>query len=203
MSSKSSIVERLMSQSGLSKKQLSLNLMYLVVAAVALVLVGLFAFSDIPTNNYATLSTNLLFIFAAVFAGVAGHLLQGPFAHFSLVLFFAVYNFFVAHYKFFTDATSPTILADMKNSALILFWALSFFVVIYLAFVFVPMFSDVIPTAEDAYKQLKRVSQYAPKQAAPAAPAAPARAWWDPRGYLGYGRKRKTRRARRHRSRKH
>lgn len=41
------------------------------------------------------------------------------------------------------------------------------------------------------------------RPAAPAAPAAPARAWWDPRGYLGYGRKRKTRRARRHRSRKH
>lgn len=174
MSSKSSIVERLMSSSGLSKRQLGLNITYLIISVVALVLVGIFAFSDVPTTNYATLSTNLMFIFAAVFAGVSGHLLQGPFAHFSVVLFFAVYNFFVAHYQFFTAATSPTILAQMKNSALVLFWALAFFVLVYLAFVFVPIFTDFVPTAEDAYRALRRMS--APKQAAPAvaAPAASA-----------------------------
>lgn len=174
MSSKSSIVERLMSSSGLSKRQLGLNMTYVAISIVAIVLVGLFAFSNVPSTNYATLSTNVMFLLAAALAGVAGHLLQGPFAHFSVVLFFAVYNFFVAHYQFFTTATSPAVLAGMKNSALILFWALLFFVVVYLAFVFVPMFSNFVPTADDAYRALRR--QSAPKQAAPAvaAPAATA-----------------------------
>jgi hypothetical protein len=169
MSSNSSIVDRLMAR-GFDQKGLQLNLMYVVFLVLALVLVGVLAYSTFNADQYGNLIIKFLFILGAVFAGVAGHLLQGPFAHFSVILFFTIYNFFVAHYQHFTTASSPTILAQMKTSAEVLFWTLAFFGILYLAFVYFPQINSLIPTADEAYRLMKR----RPAMSAPKAAAAPA-----------------------------
>lgn len=175
MSSRNSIVDRLMA-SGMSSKSLRLNTTYVAFLVLALGLTAFFAYSTYNDTQYGQLLTKFLFCITAIVAGVTGHLLQGPFQVFSVVLFFAVYNFFVAHYNHFSAASSPAILASMKLSAEILFWSLLFFGVIYLVFVFFPQINAIIPTAEEAYKMMKRGYMAAPKQAAPAplAVAAPS-----------------------------
>lgn len=169
MSSNSSIVDRLMAR-GFDQKGLQLNLMYVVFLALALVLVGVLAYSTFNADQYGNVLIKVTFILTAILAGVAGHLLQGPFAVFSVVLFFALYNFFVAHYQHFTTGTSPDVLASMKSSAEILFWVLAFFGFLYLAFVYFPQINNLIPTADEAYRMMKR----RPTMSAPKAAAAPA-----------------------------
>jgi hypothetical protein len=168
MSTKSSIVDRLMAK-GFSAQGLQLNFIFVGFLILALALVGYLAYSTFNADQYGELLVKILFIAALVLAGVAGHLLQGPFAHFSVVLFFAVFNFFSAHYKHFTTASSPAVLTEMKTSAEILFWALAFYGFIYLAFVYFPKINDLIPTADEAYKAMKRrpgsTSMSAPKVA--------------------------------------
>jgi hypothetical protein len=155
MSSSSSVMDRLMAK-GFSKEGLKLNFIYVGFLVLALALVGFIAFSTFNDDQYGNILAKLLFIIAIVVAGVCGHLLQGPFAHFSVVLFFAVYTFFAAHYKHFTTASSAGVLAEMKTAAEILFWTLSFFGFIYLAFVYFPTINNIIPTADQAYNQMKR-----------------------------------------------
>jgi hypothetical protein len=169
MSSSNSYVNRLMAGFE-SSKGLRLNIMYLAFLAVALMLVGIQAYTVFTSSNYGQFQGRLLAIVAAIVAGVAGHLLQGPFQVFSVILFIAVLNFFTAHYKHFDGLSGGALtaaLAEMKRSAEILFWVLLFFGLIYLVFVFVPMFQSIIPTAENAYKEMK-LKQSAPKLAAPA-----------------------------------
>lgn len=168
MSSNSSIVDRLMGR-GFDQKGLQLNFMYVIFLAVALGLVGFLAYSGYSDTQYGSFIVKALTILAAVFAGVAGHLLQGPFAVFSVVLFLALYNFFAAHYKHFTTATSPAIVAAMKESAELLFWVLAFFGLLYLVFVYFPQINALIPTADEAYRLMKR----RPTMSAPKAAAAP------------------------------
>lgn len=172
MSSKSSLVERLMAK-GFDKKGLQLNFIYIGFLLVSLILVGLLAYTSFNDDNYGNVLVKMFFIIALILAGVAGHLLQGPFAHFSVVLFFAVYNFFFAHYQHFTTPSSSTILAQMKTSAEVLFWSLIFFGTIYLAFVYFPAINALIPTADEAYRMMKRrapgAAMSAPKVGAPSA----------------------------------
>ena len=174
MSSRGSIVDRLMA-SGMSSKSLRLNTTYVAFLVLALGLTAFFAYSTFNTTQYGQLWAKFLFCLTAILAGVTGHLLQGPFQVFSVILFFAVYNFFVAHYNHFsTPVSTAAIQAAMKSSAEILFWSLLFFGLIYLVFVFFPQINAIIPTAEEAYKMMKRGNMSAPKQAAPAPVAAPA-----------------------------
>lgn len=163
MSTKSSIVDRLMAK-GFSQQGLQLNFIYVGFLILALVLVGFLAYTSFNADNYGEVTVKSLFVLAVILAGVTGHLLQGPFAHFSVVLFLAVFNFFSSHYKHFTTGTSAGVLTEMKTSAEILFWALAFYGFIYLAFVYFPKINDLIPTAEEAYKMMKRrPTQSAPK----------------------------------------
>jgi hypothetical protein len=174
MSTRSSIVDRLMA-TGFEKKGLQLNFMYVIFLVLALVLTGVFAYSDLNNSAYGAILTNVLFVLTAILAGVTGHLLQGPFQVFSVVLFLAVFNFFSVHYQHFTTASSPAVLTAMKTSAELLFWTLSFFGIIYLLFVFFPQINQIIPTAEEAYKMMKRnvpAKMAAPKMAAPSAGSA-------------------------------
>ena len=167
MSSKSSIMNRLMAK-GFSEQGLQLNFVYVGFLILSLALVGFIAYSTFNDDQYGQLLAKVLFIVALILSGVCGHLLQGPFAHFSVVLFFAVFTFFAAHYKHFTTASSSAVLTEMKTSAEILFWSLAFFGFIYLAFVYFPKINQLIPTADEAYKLMKRVkptTQSAPKVA--------------------------------------
>lgn len=173
MSTKSSIVDRLMAK-GFTEQGLKLNFVYIGFLVLALALVGYLAYSTYNADQYGELLVKVLFIVALVLAGVTGHLLQGPFAHFSVVLFFAVFNFFSAHYKHFTTASSPAVLTEMKTSAEILFWALAFYGFIYLAFVYFPKINDLIPTAEEAYKAMKRRPGSSTMSAPKVAPSASA-----------------------------
>jgi hypothetical protein len=167
MSSSNSYVNRLMAGFE-SSKGLRLNIVYVAFLAIALVLTGIHAWGTFSTSNYSKFWAEFLFIATAILAGVTGHLLQGPFQVFSIILFIAVLNFFSAHYKHFDNLGSPAAaIADMKRSAEILFWSLLFFGVVYLVFVFVPAIQNVIPTAENAYKEMK-FKMSAPKLAAPA-----------------------------------
>lgn len=174
MSTRNSIVERLKAM-GMEESSLKLNFMYVIFLVLALVLTGVFAYFDINSSAYGAILTNVLFVLTAILAGVTGHLLQGPFQIFSVVLFLAVFNFFSAHYQHFTTASSPAVLTQMKTSAEILFWSLAFFGLIYLVFVFFPQINQIIPTAEEAYKAMKRNvpgKMSAPKMAAPSAGTA-------------------------------
>lgn len=165
----SSIAERLQTM-GMTKHSLQLNLTYVGFLLAALMAVGFLAYTSFNDTNYGNQIVKITFCLAAMMAGVAGHLLQGPFGHFSVILFFAIFNFFSAHYQHFSVAKSPQALTAMKSSAEILFWTLAFFGIIYLVFVFVPQINDIIPTADDAYKVMKRsrvAKMSAPVVAAP------------------------------------
>jgi hypothetical protein len=165
MSSSNSIIDRFLAkgqEKGFSKKGLKLNLVYVGFLILALALVGYLAYSTFNADQYGNLLVKILFLLALVLAGVTGHLLQGPFAHFSVVLFLAVFNFFAAHYKHFTAASTSDILTEMKTSAEILFWSLAFFGFIYLAFVYFPVINELIPTADAAYREMKRTGPAKP-----------------------------------------
>jgi hypothetical protein len=160
---------------GFEKKGLQLNFMYVIFLVLALVLTGVFAYSELNSESYSSTLTKFLLVLTAVLAGVTGHLLQGPFQVFSVILFLAVFNFFSEHYQHFTTASSPAVLTAMKTSAELLFWTLTFFGTIYLVFVFFPQINQIIPTAEEAYKMMKRnvpAKMAAPKMAAPSAGSA-------------------------------
>lgn len=173
MSSSNSYVNRLMAGFE-SSKGLRLNLVYVTFLAIALILVAIQAYTTFTSTNYGKFQGQLLYIVAAIVAGVTGHLLQGPFQVFSVILFIAVLNFFQAHYQHHSNLSGGALTAataEMKRSAEILFWTLLFFGTIYLVFVFVPQIQSIIPTAENAYKEMK-FKMSAPKLAAPAPAAA-------------------------------
>jgi hypothetical protein len=175
MSSSNSYVNRLMAGFE-SSKGLRLNIIYVVFLAIALVLAGIHAYGSFTSTNYGKLWAEFLFIVTAIVAGVTGHLLQGPFQVFSVILFIAVLNFFTAHYQHFDNIgagpSRDAAVAQMKRSAEIVFWSLLFFGLVYLVFVFLPVVQNIIPTAENAYKEMK-FKMSAPKLAAPVA-AAPS-----------------------------
>jgi len=172
MSSSNSYVNRLMAGFE-SSKGLRLNIIYLTFLVIALILSGIHAYGSFTSTNYGKLWAEFLFVVTAIVAGVTGHLLQGPFQVFSVILFIAVLNFFTTHFQHFDNLGSPaTAVAQMKRSAEILFWSLMFFGLVYLVFVFLPAVQNVIPTAENAYKEMK-FKMSAPRLAAPVA-AAPS-----------------------------
>jgi len=180
MSSKSSIVDRLMAK-GFDKKGLQLNFIFVGFLLVALALTGFVAYFSFNSDQYGSILARIVTVVTVALAGVTGHLLQGPFAHFSVVLFFAVFTFFVNHYKHFThpkvgDPAAPPagVVEDMRNSAEILFWCLAFFGFIYLAFVYFPQINALIPTADDAYKMMRRRPAGATQMAPKVAPSATA-----------------------------
>lgn len=148
----------------------------LALGVVGLAITAIFTFGTYLQTNMVANDRRILALLAAVCIGVAGHVFQSLFAHFSVPLFLVLYNFItnVIYAQYSTDHevrvkndTGAAAVTDIgsqtgdifsvrakiaRDASALMFWTFLFYFVVGVVFAYMP--TKYLPTAAQAQEQI-------------------------------------------------